>query len=101
LAVFLVHFHKGLLAYLFNEPAQALEQFAAARPFQPSAFGFLVTVLIDMYESLARLAVLPTLPPDEQAAALAQVAKAQKTLKRWAQHAPQNFMHRYYLVEAE
>lgn len=101
LAVFDVHYYKGLLAYLFGEPAQALEHFAAARPFQASAFGFIVTVLIDVYESLARLAVWPTLPADEQAAALAQVAKTQKTLKRWAQHAPQNFMHRYYLVEAE
>jgi signal transduction histidine kinase/ActR/RegA family two-component response regulator len=37
----------------------------------------------------------------EQKNFLKKVAKNQKKMKNWANHAPMNFLHKYYLVEAE
>ena len=53
------------------------------------------------YESLILLSEYPTVPRQEQLIILARIASNQKQMKRWARHAPMNYLHRYYLVKAE
>jgi PAS domain S-box-containing protein len=47
------------------------------------------------------LALFPTQPETEQADLLASVETHQTTLHQWAQNAPMNYLHKWYLVEAE
>ena len=47
------------------------------------------------------MALFPTQPEIEQAEILAFVETHQSTLQQWAQNAPMNYLHKWYLVEAE
>ena len=53
------------------------------------------------YDSLSRLAVYPDAHKSEQDDILEQVAANQKKMQIWAHHTPMNFLHKFYLVEAE
>ncbi len=53
------------------------------------------------YHSLCLLSLLSTADSPQAAAWLKQVAAHYKQLKFWAMHAPVNFLHKCYLLEAE
>jgi hypothetical protein len=53
------------------------------------------------YQSLAYLARYKDLTETEQTESLDKVAANQTKMKKWADHAPMNYLHKYYLVEAE
>src|SRR4028119_878977 len=63
--------------------------------------GLLFVPIFHFYAALMNLAVFPTQPETEQAEILGLVETHQTTLKQWAQNAPMNHLHKWYLVEAE
>ncbi len=95
------HLNKCILYYLFQEYAPALENAAIAEQYLDGVTGSLAVVLFHFYDSLARLAVYPTLPQQEQEAVLTKLSVNQEKMKQWAHHAPMNYRHKFYLVEAE
>ncbi|MBF0188053.1 MAG: AAA family ATPase, partial [Magnetococcales bacterium] len=54
-----------------------------------------------MFISLLRLAHYPNASPREQRRLMKGVNRLQKSMKRWARHAPMNYRHKYLIVEAE
>jgi hypothetical protein len=48
-----------------------------------------------------RLAVYSDTPQSEQQGILDRVQANQEKMQKWAHHAPMNFLHKFYLVEAE
>jgi PAS domain S-box-containing protein len=57
--------------------------------------------IFHFYAALTHLALFPTHPEIEQAGILAEVEIYQTTLKQWANYTPINYLHKWYLVEAE
>jgi hypothetical protein len=53
------------------------------------------------YDALTRLAIYPESCAQVQPETLRKVAAHQKEMKHWAHYAPMNYLHKYYLVEAE
>ena len=53
------------------------------------------------YYSLSLLAFYPNSSSDEQTDYLKIIEVNQEKMKKWAEHAPENFLHKYLLVEAE
>jgi predicted ATPase/serine phosphatase RsbU (regulator of sigma subunit)/tRNA A-37 threonylcarbamoyl transferase component Bud32 len=97
----LSHFYlnKIILYYMFEEYAQAVENASLAEPYLDGAVGLLVTPVFYFYDSLAKLAVYSDSANPEQI--LDKVTANQEKMKTWAHHAPDNFQHKYDLVEAE
>lgn len=92
---------KVVLCCLFQEYAQAVEHAAVAEKYLDSLVGTAAIPAFHLYDSLARLAIFPVAKESEKKSILERVAANQDKMKLWAQHAPMNFLHKFYLVEAE
>ena len=95
-AMFAFYFHKLILCYLFKNYAQAIECAAQAEKYIDTAVGTPFVPIFYFYDSLTRLAL-----QSGQEVILEQIDTNQQKMKNWADHAPMNYMHKYYLVEAE
>ena len=92
---------KLIIHYLYKDYTNAVINANMAQDYSNGVTGLLNLAVQNFYYSLAILAQYPNLCEPEQAQCLNQVAANQETLQRWAFHAPQNFQHKYDLVEAE
>jgi predicted ATPase/signal transduction histidine kinase len=99
------YLNKLILSYLFENYPHAIAIAAKARQYLTGGAGFITVPVFYFYDSLAALAILSApsaesnqFEPDQL---LQQVTENQSKLQRWAQHAPMNYLHKYYLVEAE
>ncbi|XCN74616.1 MAG: AAA family ATPase [Candidatus Electrothrix aestuarii] len=101
MAIFAVYLAKILLCSLFKEIDQALDYAVLAEKYEQANTGVLVVPIYQFYFSLALLAVFPNASDEKQAEILQKIETQQKQMKIWASHAPDNFQHRYALVEAE
>ncbi|HEY9853903.1 MAG TPA: AAA family ATPase [Leptolyngbyaceae cyanobacterium] len=96
-----IYIAKIILFYLFKRAKSAVETATAALPYSQATVGLFISSLYNFYQSLALLAVYPNAAPDEQQQYLLQVSSNQEKMQQWAYHAPENFQHKYDLVEAE
>jgi predicted ATPase/class 3 adenylate cyclase/tRNA A-37 threonylcarbamoyl transferase component Bud32 len=95
-----VYFHKMMLCYGFQAYRQAVEYATLVAQYL-EAPGMTMIPVFYLYDSLARLAAYPSAFPVEQKQIRRRVAANQKKMKIWAQLAPMNYLHKFYLVEAE
>ncbi len=96
-----LHLNISILHYLFQEYVQAVENAEIAEQHLAGLTSSLLEAMFYFYDSLARLAVYPSLPPQEQDAVLSKVSANQQKMRSWAEHAPMNYQHKYDMVEAE
>ncbi len=101
MAIAIVNFNKLILNYLFSNLPLALECSEETEKLLSSVSGSLIIPTFYFYDSLVRLALYPEATPLEQNQFLEKVNANQEKMKHWANHAPMNFLHKYYLVEAE
>jgi diguanylate cyclase (GGDEF)-like protein/PAS domain S-box-containing protein len=107
----LFYFNKLNLCYWFGEYSQAVANANLAEQYLDGVTGLCFTPLFYFYDSLARLAIYPQLAAYKktgkfhqlyrQVRLLRKVATNQHQMKKWAHHAPMNYLHKYLLVEAE
>jgi predicted ATPase/signal transduction histidine kinase len=95
------HFNKLILCYLFGKYTEGLAQSLAAEKHIADAVAHFTIPLCHFYMALVRLALVPQAPENEQNRLLEEVALIQKKLKKWAGHAPMNYLNKWHLVEAE
>jgi GAF domain-containing protein len=100
-AIFYLYIYQLKLCYLFRAYPQALENAALAEVYSDNAIGAFAVLLLNFYDSLTRLALCADSSQAEQKKLLKKVKANQKKMKKWADHAPMNHRHKYYLVEAE
>ncbi len=99
--ILFVYINKLMLSYLFNEYSQALENSKLLEPYLESAPGVYLIPIFYFYSSLTMLANYSNVTASEQKQFLKKITKNQKKMKNWANHAPMNYLHKFYLVEAE
>jgi predicted ATPase/signal transduction histidine kinase len=99
--LFNLYTNKVVLAYLFQDFYQATESATLAEQYLDGATGHVGVAILHFYNSLARLMLYPHVANSEQADILNKVAANQEKMKLWADHAPMNYLHKFYLVEAE
>ncbi|MGA7936288.1 MAG: GAF domain-containing protein, partial [Kovacikia sp.] len=100
-AIFNAFFNKLYLCYLFSEYAQAIENSDVAEPYFIPIMGTPLGPLYYFYDALARLAIYSGSSTEVQAEIFKKVTATQEEMKRWAYYAPMNYLHKYYLIEAE
>ncbi|HAX76587.1 MAG TPA: PAS sensor protein [Cyanobacteria bacterium UBA11372] len=92
---------KSILSYFFKDTAQAVAIASEAEKYQAGLSGLLPITQMPFYSSLALLSHYPNVSSEEKIEYLQKVAANQEKLKKWAEHAPMNFQHKYDLVAAE
>jgi predicted ATPase/transcriptional regulator with GAF, ATPase, and Fis domain len=100
-SLFVLYFSKVILCFLFQESQQAIENAAKAEKYLDNVTGEAGFPLFHFYYSLSLLAVFPDTQKLEKKRILKKVAVNQKKMRKWAYHAPINYLHKFYLVEAE
>jgi predicted ATPase/class 3 adenylate cyclase/tRNA A-37 threonylcarbamoyl transferase component Bud32 len=100
-AIHFLYLNKCILHYLFQEYMPALENANQAERHLEAVASLFVVPVFHFYDSLIRLALYPDLSKREQEAVLTKVSANQNKMKQWADHAPMNYLHKFYLVEAE
>lgn len=105
-----IYFNKAMLGYLYGEYEYAFENIEQSGKYLAGLMGQIMIPLYYFYRSLILLAILAKKPGTEALAGryaskrevwLKEIAKNQAKMKKWSKAAPMNFLHKYYLVEAE
>ncbi|MDF0555158.1 trifunctional serine/threonine-protein kinase/ATP-binding protein/sensor histidine kinase [Kamptonema sp. UHCC 0994] len=100
-AIAIAYTYKLMLAYIFGNYTAALEHSVQAKQYLMAVSGMIFIPIFHFYAALTYLAIFPTKPEPEQSEILALMETHQTTLHQWAQNAPMNHLHKWYLVEAE
>ncbi len=100
-AIFNLYFHKLILCYLFGEYSQAVENAAIAEKYLDAVTANLAVTVFHFYDSLAQLAVYNDASASLAERILSKVTTNQQKMKKWADSASMNNLHKFYLVEAE
>ncbi|MEH2369356.1 trifunctional serine/threonine-protein kinase/ATP-binding protein/sensor histidine kinase [Nostoc sp.] len=100
-AIALAYTYKLMLAYFFGNYTAALEHSVQAKQYLMAVSGMIFIPIFHFYTALTYLTLLPTQPESEQGEFLSLAQTHQTTLQQWAQNAPMNHLHKWYLVEAE
>ncbi|NJR14885.1 MAG: AAA family ATPase [Calothrix sp. CSU_2_0] len=97
----IVYFNKLTLNYLFGNVLLAWEYALEAEQYLPALTGLSIFPTFYFYDSLIQLSVYCDVTVSEQNVMTERINENQKKMKHWANNAPMNFLHKYYLVEAE
>ncbi|MHC0067438.1 GAF domain-containing protein [Nostoc sp. UIC 10890] len=100
-AIQILYLHKVMLCYLFEEHHQAEQTAILARQHFEEVTAITVLPIFCFYHSLALLSLSPDASNSEKVAWLNSVNTNQEKMQKWAEHAPMNYLHKFYLVEAE
>ena len=101
IALLAAYLSKAFLCYLFQDYAQAVEYYGKSVDYISYGVGKLYASEHNFYYSLALLGLATQADNNDFQSSLDEVEKNQKQLKIWADSAPMNFLHKFYLVEAE
>jgi PAS domain S-box-containing protein len=97
--LFAFHVAQLISKYAAGDYMAAVEHAVRAIESQEAAFGILLTSAHTFYYTLALLALISTQTTDE--IALETIIANQAKLKYLADHAPENYLHKFEIVSAE
>ncbi|MBD2536980.1 GAF domain-containing protein, partial [Nostoc flagelliforme FACHB-838] len=100
-AIQMFYLYKVILCYLFGEYYQAVQTAVSARQYLEEVTAIKVLPLFCFYHSLALLNLSFDVSNSEKSTWLNSVNTNQEKMQKWAKHAPMNYLHKFYLVEAE
>jgi PAS domain S-box-containing protein len=101
MALCYLYINRIFLCYLFGETTQALEMMVIAETYLDGVKATIAIPIFYLYKSLILLNVYFQFPNNQQESIFAQVQSNQEKMKKWADYAPSNYLHKFYLVEAE
>ncbi|WP_432403101.1 diguanylate cyclase [Wukongibacter sp. M2B1] len=89
------------IAYLKEDYSKALEAIDNCQNYIVGAIGLLYSTDYYFYYSLTLTALYKSLTSTEKVKYLNILNRNQRKMKKWSQNCPENFLHKYLLVEAE
>ncbi len=101
IAIAQAYIYKLLLACYFTNYTDARNYIAQAQQCLMAVSGSIFVPIFHFYAALTYLGLVPIQPESEQTELLAVATTHQTILHQWAQYAPMNHLHKWYLVEAE
>ena len=98
---FFIHFNKLILSYYFHDYERATHHAAESRSLLQAVLAKFEIPNHHFYEALSLLAVYPGAEQRQQARTMRRVRGNLRKLRKWANNAPENYQHKFHLVEAE
>ena len=99
--IFYLYFNKSMLCFLFEKSFLAFDNISLANSYSKASTGMFSSAAFNFYQSLIQINTYLDSDSFNKNKILKQIRYNQKRMKKWAEHAPMNFLHKYYLVEAE
>ncbi len=99
--LFITYFAKLFCFYFLKEYDQAIDYVSKAQQSFDACAKYLLAPQYNFYSSLIFLANYYHLEEIKQKKLLERIQKNQQEMKVWTEHCPENFQHKYDLVEAE
>ncbi|MBD2524691.1 AAA family ATPase [Nostoc sp. FACHB-133] len=96
-----LYLNKLILCYLFGEYHQAVQNAIKAEQYLDGVTALIAVPLFHFYDSLAYLSGLTHAAESQKETWLNRVNINQEKMQKWADYAPMNYLHKFYLVEAE
>lgn len=100
-AIFVLYFSKILVSYIFERYEESGQYAEIAEEHIDAVTALTHVPIFHCYDSLIQLALYTSYDENKQKEIIEKVKSNQAKLKEWASHAPANYEHKYYLVEAE
>ena len=100
-AIHMLFFYKLMLGYHFENYPEAYKSSGTLKQYLEGMVSSAYIPLYHFYDSLLRLATYTDMSGKEQKRNLKIIAGHQKKMKKWAGHAPMNYLHKWTIVEAE
>jgi predicted ATPase/GAF domain-containing protein len=100
-SIFSLYINKLMFCYLFEREQEALNNAVLAERYIDAAIGAPTVPVFYFYYSLASIRVYPSCPKSQQKRLYRKVQSNQRKMQKWAHYAPMNYLHKFYLVEAE
>ena len=101
LAICTYYILRAQVLYLYEYYQKALEHTFAAEQLLVYAVGHNQLVEQNFYQSLCLVACYPIAPTDKQTQYWNKLVANQEQLQIWAEHCPENSLHKYQLIAAE
>ncbi|MEG4067096.1 AAA family ATPase [Microcoleus sp. Pol11C2] len=101
LYLFIFYFFKIIICYLFEDYSEAANYAVKVKDYIEVSLGTLQYFYFHFIESLIQLACYENAPNKQQRQILRQAKVNQKKIKKWAEHNPSIYLHKYTVVEAE
>jgi len=92
---------KAWVLYLYNQPEAALNCIKSAEKYLPFIRGLFTQAEHNFYMSLILTALYPQAAESQKADYWQTLIIAQAQMKSWADNCPENFRHKYVLINAE
>jgi predicted ATPase/signal transduction histidine kinase/DNA-binding NarL/FixJ family response regulator len=92
---------KGMTFFFYGEFAKAYQCIAEVEKLQHAISGIFIVTEYNFYHSLILIARYPNSPKEVQEQYWEQIVANQKQMTIWAENCPENFKHKYLLVQAE
>ncbi|HRG48360.1 MAG TPA: trifunctional serine/threonine-protein kinase/ATP-binding protein/sensor histidine kinase [Leptospiraceae bacterium] len=99
--IWIIYLNKMIFSFVFEKYSQAYEESLLAEPFITAAQGAITPPLFFFYQSLTLLALYGKASEEEKKLFMTKVIANQEKMSKWAEKAPMNFQHKFYLVEGE
>ncbi len=99
--IWLLHFHRLILCYHFHRYEQAVAEADAGRADLGAIAALFGYPVYHFYDTLARLALSRRLSGPASLTMLRMAGRSRAKMKRWARHAPMNYLHKLHLIDAE
>ena len=101
-AVFDVYFHKLMLCFFFERFEHGVSCANTAEKYADGVTAMLYVPVMLFYSCLVRTAHIRETGGSRQSSKLlAHAVKLKNRMKKWADHCPENYLHKYCLMEAE
>ncbi|MEG3885852.1 ATP-binding protein [Microcoleus sp. herbarium19] len=100
-AILNVYLNKMILCFLFEEIQDGVTNARGAEDYLNGVIGTAFVAVFYFYDSLIHLKAALVLADIERDAVFKRVTNNQSKMKVWAARAEMNYLHKYYLVEAE
>ncbi|NEO52306.1 MAG: AAA family ATPase [Okeania sp. SIO3B5] len=100
-ALFQIYFNKLILSYFLGNFQNSKDYAILAGEYIDGVTGLFYIPVYYLYRSLAQLACYSEAETVERKQILEEVTANQEKMKFWAEHAPTNYSHKYYLITAE
>ncbi len=101
IALAIYHIYQCQVFYLLNQPEVSLNHALEAEKLTLAIAGFVTSGEYHFYTPLVFLKQLPSMEKEQQNYYWKRVITHQEKLKSWAEQCPQNFQHKYFLLQAE
>ncbi|MBD2440462.1 ATP-binding sensor histidine kinase [Nostoc sp. FACHB-110] len=95
------HTAQVILAYFFGDYESSLFHASATEPYLAASTGKFFISAHNFYYSLSLIALYSQADASLKTEYLQKLQSNQQKLKSWAEHCPENFLHRFLLVKSE